>query len=469
MERSELRPEARKAFFVAFLSIAMPFSAEAAGLALKTSAAVDAIVRRTLKEDGAPSASVAIVIGGQVAYASAYGLANLNSAESATTSTRYQIASISKTLTADGILRLEQMGKLSIGDKVAKWLPGLTAATQVTLRDLLTHTAGYPDHYPQTYPAGPRVEPTTPDHILAEWGRHKLLFAPGSDFRYSNLNYLILARVIEKVSGQPFFAFLSQHIFARLGMSDTVDLDNLTYRTPNLATGYVRPALGPLEPAPHEGAGWSFGSGQVVTTAKDLAYWDAAFLAGSLLAPAQAAEEVTAPTLPNGTTSEYALGLFVSHRGGRTMFYHVGQGLGFLAVNRIYPAEHAAIVVLTNDSSALTFQHVADRLEYIIVPPTRHDADARAVFASLQRGRPNRTLFKADLNAYFDARMVSIYAKSLGKLGAVVSFTLRSESDADGLTTRAYTVVAGTHRLRLLEQTDVEGRIETFQVQPDLN
>ncbi len=78
-------------------------------------------------------------------------------------------------------------------------------------------------------------------------------------------------------------------------------------------------------------------------------------------------------------------------------------------------------------------------------------------------------MFKADLNAYFDARMVSIYAKSLGKLGAVVSFTLRSESDADGLTTRAYTVVAGTHRLRLLEQTDVEGRIETFQVQPDLN
>ena len=252
-------------------------------------------------------------------------------------------------------------------------------------------------------------------------------------------------------------------------MSDTVDLDHLTYFTPNLATGYVCPALGPLEPAPHEGAGWSFGSGQVVTTAKDLAYWDAAFLAGRLLAPAQAAEEVTAPTLPNGTTSEYALGLFVSHRGGRTVFYHVGQGLGFLAVNRIYPAEHAAIVVLTNDSSALTFQHVADRLEYIIVPPTRPDADARAVFASLQKGLPNRTLFTADLNAYFDARMVSDYAKSLGRLGAVVSFTLRSESNADGLTTRAYTVVAGTHRLRLLEQTDVEGRIETFQVQPDLN
>ncbi len=464
-----MHPNAQKAFLVAVFSVAMPFSAVAAGPALKTSAAVDAIVRRTLEEDGSPSASVAIVIGGQLAYASAFGLAKLDPAQSATTSTRYQIASISKTLTAEGILRLEQMGKLSIGDKVAKWLPGLTAATQVTLRDLLTHTAGYPDHYPQTYPAGRRVDPTTPDRILAEWGRHKLLFAPGSNFHYSNLDYLILARVIEKVSGQPFFDFLSQQIFAPLGMSDTVDLDHLTDHTPDLATGYVRPALGPLEPAPHEGAGWSFGSGQVVTTAKDLAYWDAAFLAGSLLAPAQAEEEVTAPALPNGTTSEYALGLFVSHRGGRTVFYHIGQGLGFLAVNRIYPAEHAAIVVLTNDSSALTFQHISDRLEYIIVPPTRHDAEVRAVFASLQKGRPNRKFFKADLNAYFDARMISDYAKSLGKLGPVVSFTLRSESEADGLTTRAYTVVAGTQRLRLVEQTDVDGRFESFQVQPELN
>jgi CubicO group peptidase (beta-lactamase class C family) len=345
----------------------------------------------------------------------------------------------------------------------------LTAASQVTLRDLLTHTAGYPDHYPQTYPAGPRRQPTTPDRILAEWGRHKLLFAPGSAFYYSNLDYVILGRVVEKVSGQNFFTFLSRQILGPLGMADTVDLDHVTDHTPDVATGYVRPALGPLEPAPDEGAGWSFGAGQVVTTAKDLADWDAAFLAGKLLAPAQAQEEVTPPVLSNGTTSDYALGLFVSNRGGRTMFHHVGQGLGFLAVNRIYPAQHAAIVVLTNDSSALTFQHVADRLEYIIVPPSAHDAEARAIFSSLQKGRPDRTLFTADLNAYFDSRMVSNYAKSLGKLGAVVSFVLHAESEADGLTTRIYKIVVGTQRLRLVEQADADGRIESFQVQPELN
>ncbi len=449
--------------------MALPLSATATDLSPQTRAAVDAIVRRTLQEDGAPSASIAIVIGGRLAYASAYGFAHLNPAAPATPRTRYQLASISKTLTAEGILRLEQMGKLSLDDKVAKWLPDLTAANQVTLRELLTHTAGYPDHYPQTYPAGPRGKPTTPDRILAEWGRHKLLFAPGSDFHYSNLNYLILARIIEKVSGQNFFAFLSQQIFVPLGMSDTIDLDHVTDHTPDLATGYVRSALGPLEPARDEGPGWSFGCGQVVTTARDLADWDAAFLNGNLLAPAQAQEETAPPVLADGSRSDYALGLFVSHRTGRTMFYHVGQGLGFLALNRIYPAEHAAIVVLTNDSSALTFQHVADRLEYIIVPPTQKDAEAREIFASLQTGQPDRQLFTADLNAYFDVRTVAEYAKSLGPLGAVVSFTLHSESEADGLTTRLYRIVAGTQRLELIEQADADGKIESFQVQPEPN
>jgi CubicO group peptidase (beta-lactamase class C family) len=432
-------------------------------------AAVDAIVRQTLAEDQTPSASIAIVLDGRLAYAAAYGLARLSPAETATTATRYQIASISKTLAAQAMLRLEQAGKLSLDDTVSRWLPDLTDATHVSLRELLNHTAGYPDHYPQTYPAGPRSKPTTPDRILAQWGHHKLLFAPGSNFHYSNLNYLIAARIIEKASGQQFFTFLTQQIFTPLGMSDTIDLDQVSNLTPNLATGYVRPALAPLEPAPDEGPGWSFGAGQVVTTARDLARWDAAFLNGSLLPAAQAREETAPPVLANGVASDYALGLEVSHRGGRTIFYHVGQGLGFLAENRIYPAEHDAIVVLTNDSSSLTFRHVADRLAYIVVPPGANDAAARTMFASLQKGKPDRALFTADLSAYFDKKRVADYASSLGPLGPAESFDLHSESEADGLTTRIYDIVAGNRRLRLVQQTEPDGRMESFQVQPAVN
>ena len=430
-----------------------------------TSQQIATTVRRTLAEDGTPSASIAIVLDGQLAYAAAFGHATLSPQAPATTQTRYQLASLSKSITAAALLLLEQDGKLSLDDPVARWLPDLTQANQVTVRELLEHTAGYPDHYPQTYPAGPRTRPTTPDAILAEWAHHPLLFTPGTDFHYSNLNYVIAGRIAEKVVGEPLFAYLRQRMFGPLGMTSTMDLDEITPATPDVATGYVRHALAPRQAAPAEGRGWSFGAGQVVTTATDLARWDEAFLAGTLLRPAQAQEEVSAPQLASGNQSEYALGLYVSQTGGRTIYSHVGQGLGFLAVNRIYPSERAAVVVLTNDSSALAFAHIADRIEYLAVPPTLQDADARRLFASVQSGRPDRTRFTTDLNAYFDERMARQYRRSLGPLGPPVSFKLRSQNQADGITTSTYDVVAGVHGLRLVEQVVADGKLESFEVQ----
>jgi len=109
---------------------------------------VDAAVQHCLVHDEAPSASVAIVLDGRVAYVKSYGQAHLAPALPATVTTRYQLASLSKTFTAQALLCLEQDGKLSLNDLVARWLPGLTGADQVKLRQLLNHTAGYPDHYP---------------------------------------------------------------------------------------------------------------------------------------------------------------------------------------------------------------------------------------------------------------------------------------------------------------------------------
>ncbi len=402
---------------------------------------------------------------GRLVYTAAYGQAQLSPTAPATTQTRYQLASLSKSLTAQALLLLEQDGKLSLDDPVSRWIPGLSGGDSVTVRELLQHTAGYPDHYPQTYPAGPRTRPITPDEIIAQWGRHPLLFAPGTHFRYSNLNYVIAGRIVEKAAGEPLFAFLRRRIFTPLGMTATVDLDDISPKTPNLARGYVRHALGPLQPAPEEGRGWSFGAGQLVTTASDLARWDEAFLAGRLLAPRQAQAEVALPKLADGSRSAYALGLFVSTSGGRTVIYHVGQGLGFLAINRIYPAERTAIVVLTNDSSSLAFVHIAQRLAYLIVPPTAADAQARALFAAVQKGDLDRRQASPDFNAYFDADMAHAYAANLGPLGEPDSFDLHSEDEADGLTTRVYDVNAGGRRLRVTEQRLTDGKIESFDVQ----
>ena len=426
---------------------------------------VDDAVLRVIKEDRAPSASIAVVRDGRLVYAAAYGHARLSPAIAATPETRYQLASLSKMLTANVLLMLEEDGQLSLDDPVARWLPTLTGGERVTVRELLQHTSGYPDHYPQLYPAGPRALPTTPDQIIAEWGRHPLLFEPGTRFRYSNLNYVMAGRIAEKAAGEPLYAMLQRLVFTPLGMQSTADLDAVGPLTPNLAIGYLRPALGNLQAAPEEGRGWSFGAGQVVATASDVAHWDERFLAGGLLAPHQSQEQVTPPTLADGSRSPYALGLFVSTRGGRTLFYHVGQGLGFLTVNRIYPAERCAIVVLTNDSSSSAFAHIAQRLEYLIVPPTPADVQARAVFRAIQRNDLDRQQASSDFNAYFDARMARTYADSLAPLGEPDSFELRDEDQADGLTTRVYEISAGGRRLKIVEQVLSDGHIESFSVQ----
>jgi hypothetical protein len=225
---------------------------------------IDQAIRRCLQADGAPSASVAIVMDNHLAYANAFGEAVLATHLPASTATRYQLASVSKTFTAQAGLLLVADSTLSLNDPVSRWFPDLTGASQITVRELLNHTSGYPDHYPESYPAGPKGTAVSPDRIINEWGHHQLLFPPGTQFHYSNLEYEIAGRIVENVSGEPLFQFMQEHIFGPLPMTSTIDLDTIPDGSTALATSYVQNALAPLQPAPYEGPGWSFGSGQVV-------------------------------------------------------------------------------------------------------------------------------------------------------------------------------------------------------------
>ncbi|WP_375383110.1 serine hydrolase domain-containing protein [uncultured Sphingomonas sp.] len=427
---------------------------------------VDGAIRQVLAEDGTPSASVAIVRQGRIVYARAFGLASSVPRRSASVDTRYQLASASKSITAQTLLLLAADGTLSLDAPVSRWLPQVTDAGHITVRELLEHVSGLPDHYPQTYPAGPRSALTTPDRIIAQWGSHPLLFAPGARFRYSNLNYVMAGRIAELASGKPLFALQQRRIFRPLGMADVIDLDHVTPNTPNVATGYVRTGLGPLEPAPDEGPGWSFGAGQIVATASDLARWDIALLSGKLLPDRQAREEVTPPLLLSGDRSPYALGLFVSRKSGRLVWSHVGQGLGFLAGNSIYPDDDTAIVVLTNTSATVSFAHIADRLAFLLLPPTSVDARARRLFAQLQGGAPDRALLTPEFSAFLDAHRLGTYTASLGPLGSFDSFVLKSEDEADGITTRRYEASAGGKRLSIIWEELADGRTDDFAIQP---
>jgi CubicO group peptidase (beta-lactamase class C family) len=446
------------------LVLARPLAVSAAPpLDEVTRAQIDRRVEAILERSKTPSASIAVVKDGAIVYVHAYGLARLDPPVKATPAARYKIGSVTKELVAAAVLALQEQGKLSLDDKVAKWLPDLTAADQITLRQLLTHTSGYSDYWPQDYLMVGMMRPTTADAILADWAKRGLDFKPGEDWQYSNTGYVAAGRIIEKVTGRSLFEVLNDLVLKPVGIADAVYIDQVGLQAPDPA-GYERHALGPPRAAPVEGAGWLSAAGGLALTAEDLAKWDLSLLNRSLLKPASYAEEFTPAKLLNGRDTGYALGLDVQKTNGRTVISHGGEVTGFVSVNIVFPDDKAALVVLTNTMSGRATGEIAAEVSDLILANAGFDAKARALFESLQQGRPDRSAFSDNFNAYLDAQTVSDYAKSLGPLGPPVTFKQRSSFDRGGMKGYTYRVVAGGEALDVSVYVLPSGAVEQFLI-----
>ncbi|HJU07995.1 MAG TPA: serine hydrolase domain-containing protein [Rhodanobacteraceae bacterium] len=184
--------------------------------------ALDRLVVQTMRSSHIPGMSVAMLDHGHVVKLRGYGFADLESCVPATENTLFGIGSISKQMTAVGILTLVRDGKLSLDDPITKYLPeGKGAWDTVRVRHLLTHTSGIPDIYgddakfPSMHPDR-TTSPGTPD-LVKFFAKSKLNFAPGEDWAYSNTGYILLSVIAERVSGEPFPAFMRERVFVPLG------------------------------------------------------------------------------------------------------------------------------------------------------------------------------------------------------------------------------------------------------------
>src|SRR5437016_13116353 len=271
-------------FAVAFILAFAIIPARAQTLSPDLQQKIDKLAMDTLARTGVPSASVAIVRNGQLVYTKAYGESRLAPKTPATPEMRYSIGSISKQFTATAILLLQEQGKLSLDDKVAKFIPNLTRANEVTIRQLLSHTSGYQDYWPQDYVMPMMLQPVTAQKIMDMWARKPLDFDPGTKWQYSNTNYVIAGVIVEKVARVPLLQFLREKVFTPLQMKSVTDTDQekLPMSDP---TGYLRYALGPLRPAPKEGKGWLFAAGELAMTPQDLAKWEISIIDQNILKP----------------------------------------------------------------------------------------------------------------------------------------------------------------------------------------
>jgi D-alanyl-D-alanine carboxypeptidase len=316
------------------VSIMASVQGHADGLDDASRSRIDHAVTAVLERTQTPSASIAVIKDGKIAYVHAYGLARLSPATKAAPATRYQIASLSKQIVAAAALLLQQDGKLSLDDKVAKWLPDLTAANVITLRQCLTHTAGYPDFWPQDYVMPWMQHPTSTDAILTDWAKRPLSFDPGSDWQYSNTGYVVAGRIIEMAAGQPLFDFVNERIFHPLAITDAFDVNQAPLEAPD-AQGYLRAALGPPQTQLPAGTGWMFGAWEFALSAEDLAKWNLSILHHTLLSADSYDAQLTSanarmartPATPWGYISEtvMAAGSSITAARARAIYRQIGS------------------------------------------------------------------------------------------------------------------------------------------------
>ena len=433
---------------------------------------IDSVAAQVLASSGIPSASVAITRAGQIVYVHAYGLAQLEPPTQATPEMRYPIGSNSKQFTAAAMVLLEQDGKLSLDDPVAKYLPSLTRAGEVTLWMLLSHTSGYQDYSPENYMIPHNFDPITPQEILDTWGKKSLDVDPGTQWQYSNTNYAIAARIIEQVSDEPYMRFIQKRILTPLAMKSAVDADT-GQLIDGGAHGYYRHALGPLRPAPREGKGWMYGAFALAMTAHDLALWDISLIKRSLFKPTTYRRMLRSTRLKDGTDTHYALGLWTTPIAGRPALEHKGETSGFTAENLIFPEDGISISVLTNkDASSGAFE-ISRQMALIILATEVPDvaaaqAQALAIFVGFQAGKIDRALFTADCNAYFSQQAIDDYASSLEPFGAPSSFYLVKESHRGGMVYREFKAefTGPGRRLDVTTLTMPDGRLQQYLVEP---
>jgi Beta-lactamase class C and other penicillin binding proteins len=429
---------------------------------------IDKVATDALARTGVPSASIAIVKDGQIAYVKAYGDARLEPKTPATPQMRYSIGSISKQFTAAAVLLLQEQGKLSLDDKVSKYLPDLTRANEVTIRQLLSHTSGYQDYWPQDYVMPGMLKPTNAQQIMDAWARKPLDFDPGTKWQYSNTNYVIAGVIVEKVARMPLLQLLQQRVFAPLGIKSTFDTDSgpLTENDPR---GYLRFALGPLRPAPKEGKGWMFAAGELAMTAEDLAKWDVSVINQTVLKPASYREMQTDVLLRNGLDTHYGLGVDVNSQGGHRAISHGGEVSGFTATNTIFPDDRAAVVVLTNQDAASASGAIAGGIGPLLFatndPATPVKLEqAKKIFADLQQGKIDRSLFTDNANFYFSEAALQDFQAGLGPLGTPQSFTQANQGLRGGMILRVYIIRFPQRVLRAWTYEMPDGKLEQYQI-----
>jgi CubicO group peptidase (beta-lactamase class C family) len=314
------------------------------------------------------SGQIVVAVKGRVVLDRSLGLADKERLAPVLPDTVFNVASFTKQFTAAAVLRLEMDGKLSVGDRVSKYLDGVPEdKAAITIHQLLTHTAGLRRDTIRS--SEPKV--LTRDETVRLVLASPLSAKPGEGFHYSNDGYRLLAAIVETASGEPFGAYLAKHLFEPAGMRNTGMFDDPRWAKARVAKGYDEwHALGSFLDWPKS---WHrLGPGGVVSTARDLFRWHLALSDERVLSAAEKAK-MTAKQTAADDAPFYGYGWFITETADkRPLLFHGGDNLGYHSEFRWYPADDRVIVVVTNqdrlgiDGGAVQKRVVANAISKIL-------------------------------------------------------------------------------------------------------
>lgn len=304
----------------------------------------DALDKSTRLVD-APGASAAVYVPEKGLWLGVSGDANLDPVVPMSTDNLLRIGSITKTFVGTVILQLAEEGSLSLDDPLDIYLPEVPHAAEVTLRQLMNHTAGYADYVETLTFLGSLNQHRSPEQLIALIADEPLRFTPGTGFAYSNTHFVLLGMVIEQVTRSDYQTQVHDRLLDHNNLKHTL-LPTVDSLTGTLAHGYVGDP--PLDVTDDIDPSGPWAAGEMLAPANELVMWAQALYGGGELDSASLAEMTTPTTLPDGSLLDYGLACYVQEVGGAVTWGHSGSTHGYQSRLRYRPDDGAVVVVLVN-------------------------------------------------------------------------------------------------------------------------
>jgi CubicO group peptidase (beta-lactamase class C family) len=332
-----------QSFLLLFFFMASPSTK---GFAQNLRKSIDKLVLAEFKDQNGPGGVFMVAKGGKPIYQKAFGKANLELASNLTNEHVFQLGSMTKQFTAIAILILEDQGKLSTNDYLAKFIPDYPAGDKITIHHLLTHTSGIKDFTKMKTLGEIAQKEMSPKAMVDFFKNEPPDFAPGEKFEYNNSGYVLLGYLIELISGVSYKEFISQQIFAKAGMqhsgyaTDRQLVANRAYGYQKKESGYVNKTVINFSVP--------FASGALMSTLGDMLKWQNALNSNALLSAETAKKAFVRYTLKNGEEFTYGYGWHLRDINGTPVREHGGSIFGFKTMGVYIPSEDIYVVGFSN-------------------------------------------------------------------------------------------------------------------------